>query len=472
MESYTEKEKIAHLLRRFGFGASEAEMDYYSPSGLSGAIDMLLDWESVQKPDFPTPDELDGKGIGANPRFAQVQWYGWVLVTTRPLEEKLTIFWHDHFATSAQKVDSGVSMYKHINTLRDNAGGKFQDLLTAVSKDPAMLYWLDNQENVKGTPNENFAREIMELFTLGLGHYTEHDIVEAARAFTGWTFGIQRGRRIVPLRNQLPRREVVFYFDEASHDNEPKTVFGKTGNWDGDDIIGMLCANPQTAKFITNKMWEFFAYENPEKGLIEKLAQKYIASGLDTKALVRAIMESPEFYSESCMRRLIKNPIDFCVVTARQLGLGSMMLDGMNRASEAPQKLRSFGPVREIATSTEKMGMELMYPPDVSGWEGGKAWITTATAVERVRWADVVMPTQGLYARRMFGILSDDPSPAGIVKRILSIFDVSMPDEKVKILEEAASETLGGRSLSVLNSGEVSNAVCRLVFGSPEFQMA
>ncbi|MES1227505.1 MAG: DUF1800 family protein, partial [Armatimonadota bacterium] len=226
MPLQTERDKIAHLLRRFGLGASEAEMEFYSKGGLKGAIDKLLNFEQVEEPfvyDIQNMFlEIPNKKTAVKvkqlkPRGTQVWWYTRLLTTQRPLEQKMTVFWHNHFATSAQKVDNGEAMYTHIETLRANAFGRFEDLLLAVSRDPAMLYWLDNGDNLRGKPNENFAREVMELFTLGIGNYTEKDVQEAARAFTGWRYGVKRPNgRVVPVKN-LPRVEPQFMFMPDLH---------------------------------------------------------------------------------------------------------------------------------------------------------------------------------------------------------------------------------------------------------------
>src|SRR5579862_1345225 len=189
MALQTERQKGAHLLRRFGLGASEAELDYYlKDGGLNGAIEKLLNYENTDEGFKLDVDSFrNGKNNNINPQSVAVWWTARMLITQRPLQEKMTLFWHNHFATSGEKVTPGSMMYVQNDLLRQYATGNFREMLMAVSKDPAMLFWLDNQYNVKGKPNENFAREVMELFTLGIGNYTEQDIREGARAFTGWS---------------------------------------------------------------------------------------------------------------------------------------------------------------------------------------------------------------------------------------------------------------------------------------------
>ncbi|MCE9559794.1 MAG: DUF1800 domain-containing protein, partial [Armatimonadetes bacterium] len=204
----TEKEKIAHLLRRFAFGASEMELDYYGKNGLQGAIELLLNYAAVTD-DFTLDVSEIGIKNNVQPRTVQIWWLLRMANTKRPLEEKMTLYWHNHFATSAAKVSGAYMMVNQNSIFRNMGMGRFEDLLLEVSKDPAMLFWLDNQDNVKGKPNENFAREIMELFTLGVGNYTEKDIQESARAFTGWRFAARRGEGTGPKNG----RGVVFKFD-------------------------------------------------------------------------------------------------------------------------------------------------------------------------------------------------------------------------------------------------------------------
>ncbi|MBS1709744.1 MAG: DUF1800 domain-containing protein [Armatimonadetes bacterium] len=473
----TEREKTAHLLRRFGLGASESEVDFYGRDGLKGAIDRLLDFGSVQEGFDTSIDTFKNNNL-LNPKAVQAWLYARLLATKRPLEQKLVVFWHNHFATSAQKVDSGEAMAQHVDTLRQHCAGRFQDLLTAVSKDPAMLYWLDNCLNTKGKPNENFAREIMELFTLGVGNYSEKDIQEAARAFTGWTFGVERNGRVFPLQN-IPRRPSQFVNALGQHDTGSKAVFGSKGQFDGDDVIGLLCGKEQTAQFVAHKFWEWFAYENPEPAVVSRVAAKFRASGLDIKVLARAVMESEEFYSAKSVRRLIKNPIDFAVTTARQLGLGQIVANSL--AATEGQPVRRFGIPVMIGQTTKAMGMELLYPPDVSGWRTGENWISTATMVERIKLADSffggfnVTTKQRTFRSSAFPampLFADDPTPSGAAKKIVSVFDATFDASKMRQLIAAASEAADNGAVTARNANKVAQAVARLVFGSPEFQFA
>lgn len=464
----TDREKTAHLLRRFGLGASEAELEYYAKGGIKSAIDKLLNYESIDE-GYDLPPELFA--LGENKLIVMPSVMLWwnlrLLSTRRPLQEKMTIFWHDHFATSAAKVVAPPLMVQQNEVLRKNATGNFKTLLTEASKDPAMLFWLDNQYNVKGKPNENFAREIMELFTLGIGHYTEKDIQESARAFTGWT-----------IRRNGPGRSAAFAFAQFQHDDGEKTIFGKTGNFNGDDVIDMLCANPQTARNITTKLWEWFVYTNPEASLVERFTKKFIDSGLEIKALLRAIMESPEFFSVKAERAVYKNPVDFVIPTARQLGIGPALVEDV-KAGNTIQGRGQFMVVNAVMGACQKMGMQLLYPPDVAGWDAGAAWVTSATMVNRMQWGEILfgqigvrLPQQNRELKlrmQSYYLFEKNPTPTGAVNALISVFDANVPPSKKKILVEAANKACGGK-VTETNANATSAAVCKLMFGLPEFQ--
>ncbi|MBX3117486.1 MAG: DUF1800 domain-containing protein [Fimbriimonadaceae bacterium] len=498
MQTISERERVAHLLRRFGLGASEAELGYYGNGGSKAAVDKLLNYkDNPWRWDVPPSAFANNQGV-VNIRVMQGMWYLRVLATQKPLEEKMTIFWHHHFAVSGEKVDNSFALMNYVETLRTHATGKFKDLLRAVSKDPSMIFWLDNQENVKGKPNENFAREIMELFTMGIGHYTETDVLEAARAFTGWAYGVpvRNGRSLTT--NNSPRRVDRFVFVPERHDYGAKKLLGKSGDLNGDDVIDLLCGQPETARFLVKKIWEWFVYADPDTKVIDKFAKIFRDSDLDIAVLLRAIMLSEEFYSDKATRTLIKNPIDFCVSTARQLGIGEAAMTRVRSAIANPQineqnglnqaLIRAAGPAFLILQSTKSMGMELMYPPDVSGWRTGSYWVTSATMVERIKWADMLFGTAVAGARpggnaaaaplaqggnpggyMAMTLFRGDPSPKGVVDKLTSIFDVQLPDATVQTLVASAQAESSGR-LTLANSAQTAAGVCKLMFGSPEFQ--
>lgn len=472
MQTARETELVKHLLRRFGLGASEAEVEYYGKGGYASAVDRLLASSTNDEPIEFGNEFLQNKDgqIVANPRQAQAVWYAEQLATNRPLNYKMALFWHDHFATSAQKVSNGPTMLSQLRLFRDKGLGYFRDLLLEVSQDPAMLYWLDNQNNVVGKPNENFAREIMELFTLGEGNYTEKDIQEAARAFTGMTYGFQRGQRVIVNRNQIPPPQSIYVLDAKSHDTGFKTILGNKGEWNGEDVVGILAAAPRTATYLTEKLWKWFVEPYPSKATIDKFAAVFRKANLHIPTLLKAIMLSEEFQSEPVRRTIVKNPYDFCVPMARQLGLGANMANSVNSAADDEAKRRGVLAVPVLVKqSTSVMGMELMYPPDVSGWPYGTEWISTSTMVERISWGQELFVrnqrANQYPAAQVFGT----GDPGVVVDKLLSIFDCDLPSEKRAGLVTAATKESGG-TVTARNANLVCGAVCKLVCSTPEFQ--
>jgi uncharacterized protein (DUF1800 family) len=466
----TDREKCAHLLRRFGLGASEAEVDYYLRDGLNGAIDRLLEAGDDDGVALTPADLVNDKGQTRLPTV--VSWWTLrMLGTRRPLREKMTLFWHDHFATSASKVTQGPLMLQQNETLRAHALGPFRTMLHEVSKDPAMLFWLDNQENVRGKPNENFAREVMELFTLGVDQgYSEQDVQEAARAFTGWGF------RRKPVTSEGARGTAEFLFRPRQHDSGEKSVLGKRGDLSGEDVLDLLCERPRTAEYLVEKIWEWFVYPRPDAKTLAPFVRRFRESNLDTASLLKEIMRSSEFYSEKADRTIVKNPVDFCVATLRQLGYGEMISERVrNFAGSDGDRLRrqALQPANVAANTMKSMGMWLLYPPDVAGWEGGTGWISSATMVERIGWADKVfgppIPKRPSLRFPAYPLLRDNPTPAGVVDRLLSTFDADLKPERRPLLIDAATREIGSE-LTTKNAGKTASAVSRLIFAAPEFQ--
>jgi len=459
-----DREKCAHLLRRFGLGASEAEINYYSPGGIEAAADKLLAYEKEDDGQFYDPELLQAENGQLGPPTVGAWWTARLMTTRRPLQERMTVFWHDHFATSGSKVGGGRLLLAQNETLRKNAIAPFHTMLTDVSKDPAMLVWLDNQQNVRGHANENFAREVMELFTLGIGHYTEQDVLEGARAFTGWTVEMTHG----------PKGPVDFVFRPARHDPTSKTYLGQTGNFDGDDIISILCDQPQTATFLTTKIWDWFVWPKPTPETIAPFADRFRKSNLDVKALLKDIMTSNEFYSEQAQRAIVKSPVDFCIATARQIGMGQSLRQSLTGVTDPAILKQAVLPASMTYLAMEFMGMWLLYPPDVAGWDNGKAWITSQTMIARMRWADKLFAKRSTAAfpsyPAMF-LFQKDPTPEGAVHSLMSIFDVQLKPETQAILVQAAKMSSGG-TVTEANANAVAQEVSKLLFASPEFQMS
>ncbi len=277
--------------------------------------------------------------------------------TPRPLEEKMTLFWHNHFATSAYKVDSARRMWNQNETLRRHSLGSFRTLLQQIARDPAMLIWLDGASNHAGAPNENFAREVMELFTLGRGNgYTETDIKEAARCFTGWRWA------------NTPSN---FVYDPNNHDDGEKTVLGQTGNWHADDVIDILVRHQSTAKRITSKLYVFFVGARPNDADSAKLCDAYFASDYDIRSVLQVLFSLDSFHSPQAQFAKIKSPTEFTVMTLKTLG--------------AP-----LSSARDVSGALSLMGQDLFNPPNVKGWTEGRDWINSRTLLARVNFASTL----------------------------------------------------------------------------------
>jgi uncharacterized protein (DUF1800 family) len=387
MGQIPEPRRIPHLLRRAGFGGSREEIAAYTQLGFEGAVDRLVDYEAAPNDALEArvaqlEEELDLTKLPS----IQVIWLTRLLHTARPLEEKMTLFWHDHFATGNAKVARPAAMYEQNRLFRAHALGNFPTLLHDVARDPAMLRWLDSNANRKASPNENFARELFELFTMGEGHYTEQDVREAARAFTGWFVNRQAG--------------FVYVFNRNQHDFGAKTVFGRTGEWDGDDVIDIALDQPATAEFMATKLFTYFVHDHPSPTTISRLADTFRRSGYEVRDLVRAILRSPEFSSDEAYHALVKSPPEHVIGSLKSLGI----------ADASPT----------LVNALNRMGMILFNPPSVAGWAWGPAWINTATLLERMNAANTLLQSAGkandgnsLVAR--FG----GPSPAAIVRSVL-----------------------------------------------------
>ena len=263
--------------------------------------------------------------------------------------EKLTLFWHGHFATSQTKVRFNHIMLAQNETLRRLGSGPFRELCSAMFRDPAMLVWLDGRRSEAKAPNENFAREIMELFALGEGHYSEKDIREAARCFTGWTVNSRNGEAV---------------FVAQRHDSGIKTLLGEAGNFDGEKAVEIICAQPRCAEFLTAKLWEFYAYPKPEPELIKSLAGHFRAHDMRTSELLREIFTHPDFYSPRARATQVKSPVQWLVQAARETG-------------------RQLLPPGISLSLAAELGQNLFVPPSVKGWDGGAAWINSATLIRR-----------------------------------------------------------------------------------------
>jgi uncharacterized protein (DUF1800 family) len=388
----------AHLIERGGFGATPDEIAHLASLTPEQAVDWLVDYEKIDGGSLAPFDESNiwdpgmdpfppsraeavrlarehGEGLGEKILAANTQrrlqpvvdkffyslaannietqrlalwWANRMLTTRRPLEEKLTLFWHGHFATGENKVRDYRMMYSQNLMFREHASGNFRDLLIGLLKDPAMLVYLDNGENIKKHPNENFGRELLELFTMGVGNYSEHDVREAARAFTGWTNDV-----------------LAFRLDADQHDSGEKVFLGQTGPLGGEEIIDIILAQPVTAEFVAAKLYRFFVREEIAPAVKIELGRTLRDNHYQLKPLLKRIFLSKDFYSPPSVATQIKGPVHLVVSTYKKMGL-----------TEVPT-IPDFGRI------TASLGQSLFDPPNVAGWAGGRTWITPSTLLER-----------------------------------------------------------------------------------------
>ena len=295
--------RIALLLRRAGFAARPTELDRYLQLGWEGTLNELLHPELVQEDLDTLLASVQGNLLDLqNLEDVQTWWLYRMIQTRRPLLEKLTLFWHGHFAVANYKVNNPLLVHQHIQLLRDNALATLDDLLLRVARDPAMLIWLDGATNHRNAPNENFGRELLELYTLGIGNYSEADVKAAARAFTGWNL-----------------HGTDYFFDENQHDAGDKTFLGLSGNLDGTDILATVVNHPSTAQRVVSKMFAFFAYPDPEPEVLAPLIDTYTRAGHNIGKVVEAILRSEAFVSERSQFEHVKSPMEYVVGSARML---------------------------------------------------------------------------------------------------------------------------------------------------------
>jgi uncharacterized protein (DUF1800 family) len=399
--------RAAHLLERAGFGGTPEDIARLAAMTPLQAVDSLVDfddgardlppfehsgiWDPGMDPFPPSRAEAvrlargRGEGLGEKVRPAGSQrrlqpivdkffyslaanaietqrlglwWANRMLATPRPLEEKLTLFWHGHFATGENKVRDYRMMLRQNEMFRAEAAGTLRGLMVGILKDPGMLVYLDNGENIKQHPNENFGRELLELFSMGVGHYTERDVREAARAFTGWTNDV-----------------LEFKFDAAQHDSGEKTFLGRTGPFNGEDIIDIILEQPVTAEFVSSKLYRYLVREEVAAPVRAALGRTLRDRGYQLKPLLKQIFLSRDFYSPPSLATQIKAPVQLVVSTYRKLGL------------------KTVPTVPDFGRITASLGQSLFDPPNVAGWPGGRSWITPSTLLQRGNvFRDVLFP--------------------------------------------------------------------------------
>lgn len=465
--------KAAHLLNRAGFGGKPEEIQRLIKAGPEAAVDEILNYErvpeSVPSPDFSAlrdlyeealqrrrdgADEAARRALArlirrtAREKFQEVRewWVRRMLMTQRPLQEKMVLFWHGLLVSGVPEVRNPEFLFIQNGLFRRMALGNYKDLILAISRDPAMLNYLDNNRNRKGKPNENYARELLELFTMGLGNFTEPDVKEAARAFTGWT-----------------NRGTEFIFNRAQHDDGAKIFLGRTGNFDGTDVIDIIFRHPATARFLPRKLFEFFVYLRPEDRVVEELGTVFKKHTFEVRPLVRTLLLSEVFYSPKALRAQVKSPVQLVIGTARTLDLPA-------------------DTVRPLVLAMDQMGQALLAPPNVGGWPRGERWITTSTVLDRYNFAGLLtsgrmpgLPRRLLREVRpihLDGLVAYGGAAAGdvverLVRRMLPA--VALDQKRMFALLRVIGANRAGDRVEI--TAERARTLVHLIMSMPEYQL-
>ncbi len=464
---------MAHLLRRAGFGANRNELEEYLAMGYDGAVEALLN------PSDPgnMPDDLIRRYHVEQSELRDLAgsaayWMYRMISTSCPMEEKTALFWHGLFATGYAKLNQARSLLNQVEMFRRSGLGSFEELLVELSKDPAMIVWLDNNENHGTAINENYGRELLELFSMGIGNYSEDDIKGCARAFTGWTLGNAEYMSIRASKDSIwPYGRIAWHFDyrEEDHDDGEKTFLGETGNFNGEDIIAIIVKQESTARFVATRLFQFFAAdvitEAGEK-TIEEMMATYFSSGYEIRDMLRTLFHSDYFKSEEARFARVKGPVEMVVGAIRMAG---------NYQNPA------LG-IEKVSNTMLYMGQGLLQPPTVEGWHEGSEWIDSGALVERVNFAakelsDVSSPgVRSIIHRLEAGANQGVLDPADLADGCLDLLGpIEVSEETRSVLVEYAARQ-GDLDLSGHQPGDEAEKrvgnMLRLVAATREYQLA
>ena len=446
------KSLIAHLMRRAGFGCNFDQIEELSLLDYDDIVDQLLN------PDFSLPEDQDlleryfiASVEARTARHADPQWTWRLAKSKKQLEEKISLFWHGLLAVGGIKLDHGLAMLEEIDLFRKHGLDKFKTLLLKISQDPGMMYWLDNQNSHKGAPNENYGRELLELFSMGIdengdGAYSENDVKSAAKAFTGWA------SKPTPPPFFLGPFPMEFNFDENDHDNSEKEFLGEKGNFNGEDIVELVSKHPSTAKFICMRLYLYFVSEEENWDEINKLSDVYLTSDGDIKKVLENIFKSDHFKSREIMFKKVKSPSDLVFGITR-------LVDRF----EIPE-LDSA----ELATNTLLMGQFLLNPPSVEGWHEGEEWIDSGSLIERINYAsDEISNKSSKGVKRIIEIIKSkkigsDEEFINVCLEALGYIELS--DRSYKIISEHLKIN------NYENNEDKITDILRIIVSTPDFQ--
>ena len=471
--SSEERGLIAHLARRAGFGATPEELDRYEKIGYESLVEEFLNPDDS----LHIPDDLIFRrhvDLHTMQGHNAAYWAYRLISTQCPLEEKIALFWHGVFATGEGKLNNLGSLTNQIGTFRRCGLGRFDDLLIELSKDPAMIIWLDNHTNHKDSINENYGREILELFSMGVGNYTEDDIKECARAFTGWT--VKNGEYMAMMAQKdsiWPYGRILWHHEyrDRDHDDGQKSFLGEQGEFNGEDVVRIICRQPATARFIARHLYNFFvADEVPvpqwsdtpplDPGAIDVLSAAYEEHDHDIRSVLRVLFNS-DFFKEARFRR-VKSPTEVIIGTLRKTGEYSVPNGGDNG-------------IFMVMEEAGFMGQKLLDPPSVEGWHTGEEWITSGSLVDRVNFAaqrlgDASNPgVKNLVSR--VNDSSDSSDPSDLVDACLEVMGpMDVSDETRALLVDLAA-----RGIEAEPSGSASQelilSIFKLIVSSREYQL-
>ena len=462
---------MAHLMRRAGFGATRDELEKRVAQGYEATVEELVDPESAGIPAvdrdlmvryFPAIEIPSSPGNGKS----AVAYY--MLTTKRPLEEKMAFFWHNVFATGNSKVDNPTELVRQIDMFREHGLGNYHNLLVELARNPAMLYWLDNNESHKDAPNENWGRELLELFSMGVGNYSEQDVYECSRAFTGWTVS-----RKIP-RLPYGRFYWSFEYKPEDHDDSEKVFLGHHGRFNGEDIVDIIVRQPATARFIARHLYNFFVADEAQvpawqhtpphdPDAINTIEDTFVSSGYDMRSTLRVLFNSDFFKKENVRWAKVKSPVELVVGTLRLVGDWQTPRPGL----------------QAVADECEYMGQELLNPPSVEGWHTGAEWIDSGALVTRINYAadrlsDIDLPGIQSIIHRIR--LRGNMSPAELVDSCLDLIGPLDVAEGTRTEMRSVAEREGDlrwdtEEASTTSARRVGD-ILALIAASREFQFA
>ena len=470
--SNTDIALMAHLMRRAGFGAGRDDLERCLEQGYEATVEELLDTANADN----LPDDLIRRYHVEQSELRDLAgsaayWMYRMISTASPLEEKMALFWHGLFATGYTKLNQARSQLNQVEMFRRNGLGRFDDLLLEISRDPAMLVWLDNNDNHGSAINENYGRELLELFSMGIGNYTEDDIKECARAFTGWTLGNAEYMAVRAQKDSIwPYGRIAWHFDyrDQDHDHGEKTFLGETGHFNGDDIINIIAKQDATADFICTRLFQFFAADEVTaegQQTIAAMKETYFESGYRIKDVLRTLFNSAYFKSDDARFARVKGPVELVVGTIRMAG-----------SYQTP----TLG-IEKVSNNMLYMGQGLLQPPTVEGWHEGVEWIDSGSLVERVNFAakelaNTASPGVRAIIDRLAASADGVLSPAQFADACVDLIGpIAVADDTRAVLVDYAARQ-GDLDLRNHQPGDDSEQrvgdLLRLIAATREFQLA